>query len=80
MIKINQVSNGWILTTEDVSLQADETPQTVVFQYKEDDESDEVETFRNLLLEVIEVIGPQTSRYSKKKIYIEIKPGDKVEG
>lgn len=43
------------------------------------DESDEIRRFSDFLYEISANYGPTTSRYSKERIHIEIKPGDKYE-
>lgn len=42
-------------------------------------EEDEVEAFANFLWAINEEYGPNTSRYSPKRVYIKVEPGDKFE-
>lgn len=78
MIKIELVSNGWIL--EDHS-DPDYTRRTV-FEHADtfcESAKSEVETFARLLWEINSLIGPTTSRYSEHRIAIRIEKGDKCD-
>jgi len=44
------------------------------------DEDDDVEAFAAFLYYLVENFGPSPSRYSPKRIYIRVEPGDKHEG
>jgi len=62
--------NGWILEYEvNGELQ----------QYVMEEGADEVDAFKNFLQIVDEQLGPTSSRYSEKRIYINAFPGDKCE-
>lgn len=50
----------------------------LVFQEKYDEE-EEIECFADFLRVLNDEYGPTTSRYSSKRIYINIEPGDKYE-
>ena len=70
--EIRRVKNGLVLKVadqEDGSL-GDE----VVYQEKYDDE---VECFADFLRFLDDEYGPSTSRYSEKRIYVSVEPGDK---
>ena len=73
--EIRHAQNGWILRVEtphSESVEADE----VVCQEKHEDE---VECFADFLRILNEEFGPSTSRYSPKRIFIRVEPGDKYE-
>lgn len=79
-LTIELVANGWMLTDESDP----EMPKKHVFEdtgsgslVNADRES--LEAFRRLLWSINDLLGPSTSRYSKDRIYIELKPGDKHE-
>ena len=72
--EIRRASNGAILRVE--TDPADTPPDEVVYQEREDDE---VEAFAEFLRHLLEHYGPSTSRYSAKRIYVLVKPGDKYE-
>jgi hypothetical protein len=80
-VTIEKVDNGYIVE-HDTGFEEDSVTK-IVCQEKEEDfnseESGEVDAFADLLWTLNEMIGPSTSRYAKKRIYIEIKPGDKYE-
>ncbi len=61
--------NGYILSSDDGEILYQTT----------DDDKDEIERFCEFLYAVKEHYGPSTSRYSPKRIYINIEPGDKYE-
>lgn len=44
-----------------------------------DDDSQDIERFRDFLCAIKDYYGPTTSRYSKARIYITIAPGDKAD-
>ena len=66
MIKIKRTDNGALLDHADGS---------TVYAYGEDD----LTGLANMLWEICELIGPITSRYSRERISIQIKHGDKYE-
>ncbi len=74
-VEIRKARNGWILRVERPSLEDGEADE-VVFEEKYDDE---VECFAEFLRTLDEELGPPTSRYSPKRIYIRTEPGDKFE-
>jgi hypothetical protein len=72
--EIRRVRNGAVLRIEPGHAEAE--TEEVVYQEREDDE---VEAFAQFLRHVADHYGPQTSRYSPKRIYILVEPGDKFE-
>lgn len=72
MLVIKRASNGWILEGEEVGTQ--------VFEYDEDVDGWKVKAAALLLKAVERELGLEDSRYSKHRIYIEVRPGDKYEG
>lgn len=80
MIKIEIVNNGWVMTDEHCA----EMPRKLVFEDTGNGDlvnpsKDTLESFMRLLWSVNEAIGPTTSRYSKHRIHISLKRGDKYE-
>jgi hypothetical protein len=75
--ELRSVKNGLTLKAWQTN---DETGghEEIVFQ-ESYDESDEVERFADFLRTIDEYYGPSTGRYSPKRIYIVVKPGDKHE-
>lgn len=76
--ELRTATNGAILRIET----DDEPPalQEIVYQCPDaDDEGAEVEAFADFLRQIVECCGPQMSRYSRKRIYIRVEPGDKWE-
>lgn len=74
-LKLIMALNGWI-----VEYQEDESEpvKRQVFSYSDSaDDVEEVKAFAHLLWSLTDLIGPSTSRYSKARVYIEVKPGDK---
>lgn len=71
-ISIEKVENGYVL-----KYQVDDLFLTRVVECQAEIEDSEVETFRSLLWEINEILGPSTSRYSPKRISIGTEPGDK---
>ena len=69
--EIKAAKNGLILTVTDKDLK-----EEIVYQEKHDDE---VECFADFLHHLNDQYGPSTSRYSEKRIYIRVEPGDKFE-
>jgi hypothetical protein len=74
IFEIKRAENGAILKVNS-GIQNDETEE-IVYQEKYDDE---IECFADFLRYLEEHYGPSTSRYSEKRIYIEVRPGDKFE-
>ena len=74
-IEVRRARNGWIVRVEEPSFEDDEADE-IVHEEKYDDE---VECFADFLRTLDEELGPSTSRYSPKRIYIRVEPGDKSE-
>jgi hypothetical protein len=72
--EIRRTKNGALLRVE-YDHPEDETEE-ICYQEAEDNE---VEAFADFLRILNEYYGPSTSRYSAKRIYILVKPGDKHE-
>jgi hypothetical protein len=72
--EIRRVQNGAVLRVEPDY--PDASPEGVVYQ---ETETDEVETFAEFLRYLVDHYGPQTSRYSPKRIHVSVEPGDKFE-
>jgi hypothetical protein len=53
--------------------------ETAVFSEREDAEDGEIDAFVALLREIDARMGPSTSRYSPRRIFIRVEPGDKWE-
>ena len=73
--EIRRASNGWILKVEHPSV-GDDEPDEIVYEEKFDDE---IECFADFLRTLDDELGPSTSRYSPKRVYIQVRPGDKHE-
>jgi hypothetical protein len=71
-IEIRRVQNGAILSIEE----DDEVNEVV---YQEGGEAGEIEAFADFLRHLTNNYGPQTSRYSPKRVHISVEPGDKYE-
>lgn len=69
--EIRKTKNGLIFKVID-----NENEEEVVYQEKYDEE---VECFADFLRYINDEYGPSTSRYSEKRIYITVEPGDKHE-
>lgn len=69
--EIKKAKNGYIV-------QCDSEEDPMVFQ-KISDEEDEVDAWASFLRELTDQYGPMTNRYSPKRIYIRVEPGDKFE-
>lgn len=72
--QIRTVKNGLVLKV--ISDESGSEEKEIVYQEKYDDE---VECFVDFLRYMNEEYGPSTSRYSPKRIYISVEPGDKHE-
>jgi len=70
--EIKYAKNGVILEY----LNEDGTREKFVYQ---ETEGNEIEAFVDFLYLILENYGPATSRYSPKRIYIRVEPGDKYE-
>ena len=77
MIKIEIVSNGWLLTDETdpdgVKRRVVESNDTMSINPSKET----MEAFVRLLWEVNDLIGPTTSRYSPHRVTIGLESGDK---
>jgi len=73
--EIRRARNGWVLRVGHPSAEDDE-PDEIVHEEKYDDE---IDCFADFLGTLAEELGPSTSRYSPKRIYIQVRPGDKYE-
>ena len=71
--EIRRAKNGWILKAEQPSSEAN-TVDEVVCQEEYGD--DDIECFADFLRVINEEFGPSTSRYSPKRIYVRVEPGD----
>lgn len=69
---IRNAANGCILTIKD------EENGDAEILYQEQD-GNEIECFAEFLRYICDHYGPSTSRYSEKRIYITVEPGDKYE-
>ena len=77
-VTIEIAANGWLIRTQP-DFSQDKT-ETFVYSHVDDfDDTDEVKAFAHVLWRVNDLIGPTTSRHSKARIYVEVKPGDKHE-
>ena len=74
--EIRHAKNGWILNAEVPSSEGVEVNE-VVCQEKYDND---IECFADFLRVLDEEFGPSTSRYSPKRLYIRVEPGDKHDG
>ena len=73
--EIRHAKNGWILRTETPPTEGVEAIEVVSQERYED----EVECSADFLRVLDEEFGPSTSRYSPKRIFIRVEPGDKHE-
>jgi hypothetical protein len=69
---IKYAKNGYVLNISDPG--DPELNEIMVF---EESDTSEVQAFASCLHAILDSIGPSTSRYSKERIYIDIRPGDK---
>ncbi len=74
---LRKVKNGLIIKSWYDSEET-EGPEELVHQERYEDD-DEVEAFADFLSTINDHYGPSTSRYSPKRIYIRVAPGDKHE-
>ena len=72
--EIRRVQNGVVLRVEPDGPDAE--AEEIVYQ---ETETDELEAFADFLRHLVDHYGPHTSRYSPKRIYIRVEPGDKFE-
>lgn len=73
-VEIRNVANGAILRIEE----DDEGGEVREVVYQEMDD-DGIEAFADFLRYLVDQCGPQTSRYSPKRVHISVEPGDKYE-
>ena len=75
-VTIEMAANGWLIRTQ--SDFSEDMPELYVYSHSDSThDTDEVKAFAEVLLRVNDLIGPTTSRHSKARIYVEVKPGDK---
>jgi hypothetical protein len=75
---IETAANGWLIRKEPDEI--DDRSETYVFSHGGDlDDTAEVNAFARVLWCLDDLIGPTTSRHSKARVYVEVKPGDKHE-
>jgi len=72
IFEVEYAKNGSVVKVTGPNGEAD----TYTFQ---ECEGHEIEAFAELLWAILDNYGPSTSRYSPKRIYIEVRPGDKYE-
>lgn len=72
--EIRPVQNGAVLRVEPDY--PDAKTEEVVYQ---ETETNELEAFADFLRYLVDRYGPHTSRYSPRRIYVRIQPGDKFE-
>ncbi len=73
---IETAANGWLIRKEPDEI--DDRSELHVFSHGGDlDDTAEVHAFARVLWCLNDLIGPTTSRYSKARVYVEVKPGDK---
>lgn len=80
MIKIEMTGNGWILQDDSDP----DMPKKVVFEDTGrgsaiNPDKVTMEAFTRLLWAINDLVGPTTSRYSKHRLHISLKKGDKYE-
>lgn len=75
--EIRRVKNGIILEMVESPTETGEKSE-IVYQEKYDEE-DDVECFADFLRYLSDQYSPSTDRYSPKRIYIRVEPGDKYE-
>lgn len=84
-LRIETVENGWVVTNiiSDYDEDGSSKSETHVFSHDRlnslGDEGQEVDAFAYLLSHINSLIGPESNRYSDKRIYVIVRPGDKNE-
>jgi len=73
--EIRPAQNGLILRV-DHGFGDDDEPEEIVYQ---EEDGNEIEAFADFLRHLNDHYGPSTSRYSPKRIYVRVEPGDKHE-
>ena len=77
-LTIETAANGWLIRKEPDEV--DDRSDLYVFSDADSfDDTDGVKAFAHVLRCLNDLIGPSTSRYSKARVYVEVKPGDKHE-
>ena len=75
-VTIETAVNGWLIRTE--SDFPEGRSGLYVFSHSDSkDDTAEVNAFARVLWCLNDLIGPTTSRHSKARVYVEVKPGDK---
>ena len=74
VFRLRLVQNGAVF-----EILTDADSNDVVYQQHSENEDAEVEMFADFLRTIDDLFGPQSSRYSRKRIHIVVKPGDKYE-
>lgn len=74
IFEVKRAKNGLMLKV--ISGEPDGEIEEIVYQEKYDDE---VDCFADFLRCLEEYYGPTTGRYSEKRIYIDVRPGDKFD-
>jgi hypothetical protein len=73
---IETASNGWLIRKEADA--TDDRSELHVFSHSDGaDAEEEVNAFAGVLWCLNDLIGPTTSRHSKARVYVQVKPGDK---
>ena len=72
--ELRHVKNGAVLRIEyDIG---DEVETEELVYQEADEEANEVEAFADFLRAINDHYGPSTSRYSPKRVYVVVEPGD----
>ena len=75
-VTIEMAANGWLIRTQ--SDFPEDRSETYVYSHADSThDTAEVNTFASVLWCLNDLIGPTTSRHSKARVYVEVKPGDK---
>jgi len=72
-INIKTANNGFIMTTFDERQEEGHQEEVSVYH------NNNMDDFIELLCDISELIGPQSSRYSKERILIQVTHGNKYE-
>jgi hypothetical protein len=75
-ITIETAVTGWLIRTQPDF--PEDRSELYVYSHSDSmDDTAEVNTFASVLWCLNDLIGPTTSRHSKARVYVEVKPGDK---
>lgn len=74
-MNIKRVENGFILSHKDYSIEEGKQFTSIKEKVIEEEEDDELDVFRRMLLEVKEYFGSFHSKHNNKNLVIEIKSG-----